>query len=48
MPIAKFLPARHMPKGVLLDHSNSRNQIQNGYANSMDRPTQPFLALTNT
>jgi hypothetical protein len=42
MPNALFLHARHMPKGVLPDLNKPTNQIQNGYANSMGRPTQFF------
>lgn len=42
MANAQFLPARYMPKGVLLDLNSSMDQIQNEYANFVDRPEQFF------
>jgi hypothetical protein len=38
-PNEQFLPAHHMPKGVLSDLNKSKNHIQNGYTNYVDACT---------
>uniref|UniRef100_A0ACD5XJR2 Uncharacterized protein n=1 Tax=Avena sativa TaxID=4498 RepID=A0ACD5XJR2_AVESA len=49
MANAQFLPARYMPKGILLDLNSSTDQMQNEYANFVDRPAQFFLSgITET
>ncbi|KQJ86995.1 uncharacterized protein LOC100841571 isoform X1 [Brachypodium distachyon] len=42
MANAQLLPADNMLKGVSLDLNSSTNQIQNEYANFVDRPTEFF------
>jgi hypothetical protein len=49
MANAQVFPARYMPKGILLDLNSSTDQMQNEYANFVDRPAQFFQSgITET